>query len=70
MCSYHLCLECSSPITCFHLGIKIFQKCDIVGGDIKEVNVLLSLVSRMFQSSHMFPPWHIFSEYVILQEVT
>ena len=36
-------------------------------------NVLISPVSRMFQSNQMCPPWHILSAYsknVILQEVT
>jgi hypothetical protein len=31
MCSYHLCVKCSS--SCI---LSMFQECDITGGDIKE----------------------------------
>jgi hypothetical protein len=50
MCSYHLCAESSSPITCVsHLAciLSVFQECDITGGDIKEVNQYVGSVYAM-----------------------
>jgi hypothetical protein len=40
MCSYHLCLECSSPINVSTLAyiLRILQEWDITRGDIKEVH--------------------------------
>jgi hypothetical protein len=36
MCSYHLRVECSCPITCFHLSVYIPRILSRTGGDIKE----------------------------------
>jgi hypothetical protein len=49
MCSYHLCVERSSPTTLAYI-LSIFQECDITGGDIKEVNQYYISISYLFQS--------------------